>query len=124
MTAFNLSGAPVTKIISAMRFAPTGDTQRSDRPSFGIFLKTYGTTYAQNATQTVPFTTDRVVLLPKGSEYTITTGVPRDPGETYVIEFDCADSFGWDKNHISSWKLNDPTLMSSLFSEAARVWTF
>lgn len=124
MTAFDLSIAPVTKIISAMRFAPTFDTLRRDRPSFGIFLKAHGTTYARNATQTVPFTPDCVVLLPKGSNYTITTGIPRDPGETYVIEFDCADGFGWDKDHISSWKLNDPTLLSSLFSEAARVWTF
>ena len=124
MTAFDLSGAPVNRIHTAMRFAPSGDTVRHDRPCFGLFLKIHGLTYACSETQKVPFEPDRVILLPKGADYRITTGIPRDPGETFTIEFDCADGFEWDREHISSWKLNDPALMFSLFSEAARIWTF
>lgn len=124
MTAFDLACVPVTKIYSAVRFSPSGNTQKHDRPCFGIFLKIHGHTYANTSTQTVPFGSDRVILLPKGSEYTITTGAERDPGETFAIEFDCAGDFVWDRHYISSWKLNDPALVNSLFTEAARIWTF
>lgn len=121
MSDFDLSRVPVSNIISAVRFAPCPHSERHDRRYFALFLKLHGLSFAINGSQTCTFDPRHVVLLPKGSSYRITSD---DPGETCMIEFDCADDFVWNSGRLSSWTLNDPALILSLFSEAARVWTF
>ena len=120
MPDFDLSNITVTGIEYSLNFNPSPHSERLGRPHFGIFHNASGRCYAVTRDQTVVFDPLHVVLLPKDSTYSITV---EDHVEAYVIEFDCADDFVWDKNRISSWILRDAALMSSLFSEAERIWT-
>ena len=121
MSGFDLSRVPVTEIRAALKYSPKASSEQRERSAFGLFHKVHGLSYAHCGGQTCVFDPMHVVLLPKGASYSITSD---DPGETCTIEFDCADGFEWDSGRLTSWRLNDPALIASLFNEAARVWTF
>ena len=121
MYDFDLSGVTVTGITYASKFNPAPHYERYGRPHFGIFYNALGSCRAVSDGQNVLFDPLHVVLLPKDSTYRIDV---ESAALAYVIEFDCADGFVWDKNRISSWTLRDAALIASLFTEAERIWTF
>ena len=121
MNDFDLSRVPVTGLAYAAKFSPAPHPERYGRPHFGIFYCPEGSCHAVTDNQSVLLDNHHIVLLPKGSTYRIDVD---SAATAYVIEFDCADGFVWDKSLITSWTLCDTALISSLFTEVEQIWTF
>lgn len=114
-----LSNLIIRKIcaINKINLPCGGPLGRQNREQSAFAYKSKGETVYQSGGQTVVSDSEHIVLLPKGSTYSL---VCKEEGECLMIEFEAENM----NETLTSYDVSSPSEMTNIISRLEHFWTF